>query len=55
MARKPFTTRIETELIRRLKHLHADTDRPLNDLLEEAIKLLLKKHEKKANKEQPSK
>jgi len=49
MPRKPVTTNLEIELIRRLKYLSADTDRALNDLLEEAIQDLLKKHEKKAN------
>lgn len=43
-----MTSSIEIELIKRLKYLHADTGRPLNDLLEEAIKDLLKKYEKKA-------
>ena len=38
MARKTFTTRIEADLIRKLKYLSADTDRNMNDLLEEAIK-----------------
>jgi len=46
MARKPITSRIEAELIRKLKYLAADTERPLNDLLEEAIQILLKKYEK---------
>jgi len=47
MDRKMFTTRIESDLIRRLKYLSADTERNLNDLLEEAIQILLKKYEKK--------
>ncbi len=42
-----FTTRIESELIRRLKYLSADTERNLNDLLEEAIRILLEKYENK--------
>jgi predicted DNA-binding protein len=42
-----FTTRIESELIRRLKYLSADTERHLNDLLEEAIRSLLEKYENK--------
>ena len=46
MDRKMFTTRIESELIRRLKYLSADTERNLNDLLEEAIRILLKKYKK---------
>jgi predicted DNA-binding protein len=47
MARKTFTTRIEAVLIRKLKYLSADTDRNMNDLLEEAIQKLLKEYEKK--------
>jgi predicted transcriptional regulator len=47
MARKTITTSIENELIKSLKHLAADTERQLNDLLEEAIRDLLKKHETK--------
>ena len=47
MDRKMFTTRIESELIRRLKYLSADTERNLNDLLEEAIRILLEKYENK--------
>ena len=46
MARKTITTSIETELIKNLKYLAVDTERQLNDLLEEAIRLLLKKYEK---------
>ena len=50
MARKTFTTRIETDLIRKLKYLSADTDRNMNDLLEEAIKKILKEYEDKSKK-----
>ena len=46
MARKNMTSSIESDLIKKLKYLAADTERPLNDLLEEAIKDLLKKNEK---------
>ena len=50
MARKNITSSIEVELIKKLKYLAADTERPLNDLLEEAIQDLLKKHDKKPKK-----
>ena len=50
MARKTFTTRIEAELIRKLKYLSADTDRNMNDLLEEAIKKILKDYEDKSKR-----
>ena len=44
MPRKTFKTRIESDLIRKLKYLSADTDRNMNDLLEEAIQKLLKEY-----------
>ena len=47
MARKNITSRLENELIKQLKHLAVDAERPLNDLLEEAIVDLLKKYENK--------
>jgi predicted transcriptional regulator len=46
--RKVLSTRIDQDLIKELKHLAVDQDRPLNDLLEEAIQDLLAKHRKKA-------
>ena len=50
MARKNITTSIDTDLIKKLKYLAIDTDKPLNELHEEAIKDLLKKYEKKTKK-----
>ena len=47
MARKIVTTSINTDLIKRIKHLAVDTSKPLNELFEEAIQDLLKKYEKK--------
>ena len=47
MARKTVTTSIETDLMKKLKHLAVEKDKPLNHLLEEAIQDLLKKYEKK--------
>ena len=49
MARKNITSSIETELIKKLKYLAADTERPLNNLLEEAIRDILKKYGRKAD------
>jgi predicted transcriptional regulator len=49
MARKNITSSIESELIKCLKHLAVDTDKALNDLLEEAIRDLLKKYKKLEN------
>ena len=48
MARKPLSTKIENSLQKEIKNLAIDRERPLNNLLEEAIKDLLKKYEKKA-------
>ena len=45
MARKNITTSIETDLIKRIKYLAVDTEKPLNELFEEAIQDLLKKYE----------
>ena len=50
MARKNITSSIESELIKSLKHLAADAERALNDLIEEAITDLLKKYAKKTSK-----
>ncbi len=46
MPRKNITSSIEIDLIKQLKHLAVDTERLLNDLLEEAIRDVLKKYEK---------
>ena len=40
--REVFSTRINPDLLKRLKHLAVDENRSLNDLLEEAIAMLLK-------------
>jgi len=46
MTRKPLSTKIENELQKEIKKLAIDQERPLNDLLEEAIRDILKKYEK---------
>ena len=51
--KKIFSTRVDEARIKELKHLAVDTDKSLGILLEEAIKDLLKKYEKKPPK--PSK
>ena len=48
MPRKNITTSLEIDLIKKIKHLAVDTDKLLNELLEEAIRDLLEKYEKKA-------
>ena len=48
--KKIFSTRVDEDRIKALKHLAVDTDKSLGNLLEEAIKLLLKKYEKTSKK-----
>lgn len=50
MKRKQFTTTIDEQALKNVKKLAIDLDRPVNNLLEEAIKWLLKKYEKKGKK-----
>ena len=44
--KKTFSTRIDDELLKTLKHLAVDTDKSLGDLLEEAIAELIRKYSK---------
>ena len=46
--KKIFSTRVDQDRIKDLKHLAVDTDRSLGSLLEEAIQELIKKYRKKA-------
>ena len=48
--RKMYNTTLDIDLLRNLKVLAAQTDKRQNQLLEEAIKDLLKKYEKKGKK-----
>ncbi|MFC1882843.1 ribbon-helix-helix domain-containing protein [Thermodesulfobacteriota bacterium] len=43
--KKTFSTRIDAERLRALKHLAVDEDKSIGVLLEEAIEELLKKYE----------
>ena len=45
--RKNYNTTLRADLIKKLKILAAEKDVRANDLLEEAIELLLKKYENK--------
>ena len=47
--KKVFSTRIDVEQIKKLKHLAVDTERSLGDLLEEAIADLTQKYEVEEN------
>ena len=49
MARKPLSTTIEDHLLKSAKKLAIDLERPLNDLLEEALTDILKKYEKQSS------
>jgi len=51
MTRKNLSTRIENDLQKSIKKLAIDLEKPLNDLLEEAIEDFLKKHNKQAQKQ----
>lgn len=45
--KKVFSTRVDENRIKDLKHLAVDTGKSLGNLLEEAIQDLVKKYEKK--------
>ena len=45
--KKMFATRIDPAVLKELKHLSVDAEKPISDLTEEAIRDLLKKYEKK--------
>ena len=46
--KKVFSTRVDEDRIKDLKHLAVDTDKSLGNLLEEAIQDLVKKYQKKS-------
>ena len=48
--KKIFSTRIDSDRIKELKHLAVDTDKSLGRLLDEAIKDICRKYEKQSNK-----
>jgi hypothetical protein len=50
MEKKMFSTLITNDLLKEFKKLAIDLERPINDILEEAMKDLLKKHGKKPSK-----
>jgi len=43
--KKTFSTRIDAERLKALRHLAVDEDKSIGDLLEEAIEELVKKYE----------
>jgi predicted transcriptional regulator len=48
--KKIFSTRIDSDRLKELKHLAVDTDKSLGRLLEEAIKDICRKYEKQFKK-----
>ena len=46
MEKKMFSTLINNDLLKEFKKFAIDLERPINDILEEAMKDLLKKYEK---------
>lgn len=44
--KKTFSTRIDDDLLKALKHLAVDTEKSIGALLEEAIEELIKKYSK---------
>ena len=49
MPRKPFSTKIDNQLLKEFKKLAIDLEKPLNSLLEQAIRSFLAKHDKANN------
>jgi len=50
MERRPFTTSLDEKLLKEIKKLAIDLNKPVNDLLEEGMEYLLKKYEKDRKK-----
>lgn len=48
MPNKMFSTRLDSELIKRIKHLSVDAEKSISNLTEEAICDLLRKYEKES-------
>jgi hypothetical protein len=48
--KKLFSTTLNNDLLKQFKKLAIDLERPINDILEEAMTDLLKKYEKKHSK-----
>lgn len=49
MPKKILTTTLNTDLVKKLKFLGVEVERPINSLLEEAIKDLLEKYKSGAH------
>lgn len=49
-AKKTFSTRVDADRLKALKHLAVDEDKSIGTLLEEAIDDLIKKYQKEKKK-----
>jgi len=52
MKKKMFTNQIDSDLLKSFKKLAIDLDRPINNVLEEAMRNLLKNYEKSKSKKE---
>ena len=50
MKKKMFTNQVDADLLKHFKKLAIDLDKPINNLLEEAMRNLLKNYEKQKSK-----
>jgi len=50
MKKKMFTNQIDADLLKNFKKLAIDLDRPINNILEEAMRNFLKNYEKHKSK-----
>ena len=50
MKKKMFTNQVNADLLKNFKKLAIDLERPINDVLEEAMRNLLKNYEKPKSK-----
>jgi len=54
MKKKIFTNQVDGDLLKNFKKLAIDLDKPINNLLEEAMRNLLKNYEKPKSKKDNS-
>ena len=54
MKKKMFTNQINADLLKNFKKLAIDLERPINDVLEEAMRNILKYYEKSKSKKDNS-
>jgi hypothetical protein len=52
MGKKKFTTTLDEALIKELKKLAIDLDRSANDLVEEGIRVVIRKYEQSSAKDE---